>query len=110
MLFRSTAKRLHEKEPDRWIDLVWGHDLNRRFDCRITILIHNERGTLARIAAEIGESDANIVSVAMDDEGGNGSMKYLRFTIQIEDRVHLARLMRGIRKIDSVARILRERG
>ena len=106
----ETAKRLHEKEPDRWIDLVWGHDLNRRFDCRITILIHNERGTLARIAAEIGESDANIVSVAMDDEGGNGSMKYLRFTIQVEDRVHLARLMRGIRKIDSVARILRERG
>ncbi|WP_075258176.1 RelA/SpoT family protein [Herbaspirillum camelliae] len=106
----DTAKRLHAKEPDRWIELVWGQDLNRRFDCRITILIHNERGTLARIAAEIGESDANIVSVAMDDEGGNASMKYLRFTIQVEDRVHLARLMRGIRKIDSVARILRERG
>lgn len=106
----ETAKRLHEKEPERWIELVWGHDLNRRFDCRITILIHNERGTLARIAAEIGESDANIVSVAMDDEGGNASMKYLRFTIQVEDRVHLARIMRGIRKIDSVARILRDRG
>ncbi|WP_343722546.1 bifunctional (p)ppGpp synthetase/guanosine-3',5'-bis(diphosphate) 3'-pyrophosphohydrolase [Herbaspirillum seropedicae] len=106
----DTAKRLHEKEPDRWIELVWGQDLNRRFDCRITILIHNERGTLARIAAEIGESDANIVSVAMDDEGGNASMKYLRFTIQVEDRVHLARTMRGIRRIDSVARILRERG
>jgi len=36
-------------------------------------------------------------------------MKHLRFTIQVEDRVHLARTMRGIRSIDSVARILRER-
>ena len=105
----ETAKRLHEKEPDRWIDLIWGGELNRRFDCRITILIHNQRGTLARIAAEIGEADANIVSVSMDDDGSS-SMKYLRFTIQVEDRVHLARTMRGIRRIDSVTRILRERG
>jgi GTP pyrophosphokinase len=44
----------------------------------------------------------------MDDDG-DPSMKHLRFTIQVEDRVHLARTMRGIRSIDSVARILRER-
>ena len=37
-------------------------------------------------------------------------MKHLRFTLLVEDRVHLARTMRGIRNINSVARILRERG
>ncbi|MGZ3238727.1 MAG: RelA/SpoT family protein, partial [Burkholderiaceae bacterium] len=26
------AKRQRAKEPDRWIDVVWGKDLNRRFD------------------------------------------------------------------------------
>ena len=35
--------------------------LNRRFDCRIKVLVHNQKGTLARVAAEIGESDANII-------------------------------------------------
>jgi guanosine-3',5'-bis(diphosphate) 3'-pyrophosphohydrolase len=104
----ETAKRLHEKEPDRWIDLDWKYDPSSRFDCRITILTHNQRGTLAKIAAQIGEADANILSVSMDDDGDQ-LIKYLRFTIQVSDRVHLARVMRNIRTVNSVARILRER-
>jgi guanosine-3',5'-bis(diphosphate) 3'-pyrophosphohydrolase len=63
---------------------------------------------LARIAAEIGESDANITYVGMDDDKDQ-IMTQLRFTIQVEDRIHLARLMRNVRSLPSVARILRER-
>lgn len=103
------AKRQHAKEPDRWIELVWDTDLSRRFDCRIKVLVANEKGVLARVAAEIGESDANITYVGMDDDRDN-LMKQLRFTIQVEDRIHLARLMRNVRRIPGVARILRERG
>jgi GTP pyrophosphokinase len=63
---------------------------------------------LARVAAEIGESDANIIYVAMDEDKDQ-PMQQIRFTIQVEDRVHLARLMRNVRALPSVARILRER-
>jgi guanosine-3',5'-bis(diphosphate) 3'-pyrophosphohydrolase len=62
------AKRLRAKEPDRWIAVQWGNELNRRFDCRIRLLINNEKGILARVAAEIGESDANITYVGMDED------------------------------------------
>jgi GTP pyrophosphokinase len=102
------AKRQRSKEPERWIEVVWGGEINRRFDCRIKVLVHNEKGALARVAAEIGESDANIIYVVMDDDK-DGSMQQIRFTIQVEDRVHLARLMRNVRALPSVARILRER-
>ena len=102
------AKRQRAKEPDRWTEVVWGDELNRRFDCRIQILVKNERGILARVAAEIGESDANIVHVAMDQDDDQ-LMTQLRFTVQVEDRVHLARLMRNVRRIGGVTRILRER-
>jgi guanosine-3',5'-bis(diphosphate) 3'-pyrophosphohydrolase len=102
------AKRQHAKEPDRWIDLEWGSGLSRRFDCRIKVLVTNEKGVLARVAAEIGESDGNITHVGMDDDRDH-LMKQIRFTIQVEDRVHLARLMRNVRRIPGVARILRER-
>lgn len=104
----ALARRNRSKEPERWIDVVWGNDLNRRFDCRITVLVKNEKGVLARVAAEIGEADANITYVAMDDDKDQ-MMTQLRFTIQVEDRVHLARLMRSVRRIPSVTRILRER-
>jgi GTP pyrophosphokinase len=102
------AKRQRNKEPDRWIPLVWGPEPSRRFDTRIKVLVRNERGVLAHVAAEIGESDANITYVGMDDDKDH-LLKQLRFTIQVEDRIHLARLMRNIRRIPGVARILRER-
>jgi GTP diphosphokinase / guanosine-3',5'-bis(diphosphate) 3'-diphosphatase len=103
------AKRLRTKEPDKWVDVVWGADLNRRFDCHIKLLINNERGVLARVAAEIGESDANITYVGMDDDKDH-AFTQLRFTIQVEGRAHLARLMRNVRRISGVTRLLRERG
>ncbi|PXX46771.1 RelA/SpoT family protein [Undibacterium pigrum] len=103
------AKRLHIKEPDRWIDVNWGEDLNRRFDCRIAVTVTNERGALARIAAEIGESDANISHVNMEDGDAN-DMTNIHFTIQIEDRTHLARIMRNIKHLNGVSRIVREHG
>ena len=102
------AKRLRMKEPDRWIAVQWGNELNRRFDCRIRVLIKNEKGILARVAAEIGESDANISYVGMDEDEEH-VMTQLRFTIQVKDRVHLAHLIRNLRRLTGVTRVERER-
>ncbi|MBZ2209008.1 RelA/SpoT family protein [Massilia soli] len=102
------AKRLRAKEPDRWIPVKWGTELNRRFDCRIRLLINNEKGILARVAAEIGESDANITYVGMDEDDEH-VMTQLRFTIQVKDRVHLAHLIRNLRRVTGVNRVERER-
>jgi GTP diphosphokinase / guanosine-3',5'-bis(diphosphate) 3'-diphosphatase len=102
------AKRLRLKEPDRWIAVQWGTELNRRFDCRIRLLINNEKGILARVAAEIGESDANITYVGMDEDDEH-MMTQLRFTIQVKDRVHLAQLIRNLHRVAGVNRVERER-
>jgi GTP pyrophosphokinase len=104
----ETAKRLRTKEPGRWIEVNWATEPNRRFESRIRVLVQNEKGALARIAAEIGESDSNIVHISMDESAGS-DLTDLRFTIQVEDRIHLARLIRNVRSINGVARILRER-
>jgi GTP pyrophosphokinase len=104
----ETAKRLRKKEPGRWIEVNWATEPNRRFESRIRVLVQNEKGALARIAAEIGESDSNIVHISMD-ESVTSDLTDLRFTIQVEDRIHLARLIRNVRSINGVARILRER-
>ena len=102
------AKRARSKEPDRWIPVQWGTEINRRFDCRIRLLINNEKGILARVAAEIGESDANISYVGMDEDEEH-VMTQLRFTIQVKDRVHLAHLIRNLRGVAGVTRVERER-
>ncbi|GGI53160.1 RelA/SpoT family protein [Oxalicibacterium solurbis] len=104
----DVARRQRSKEPERWIEVTWGSDIDRRFDCKITLVAHNEKGILARVAAEIGETDANIVQVGMDDDKDH-SMTRLHFTVQVQDRVHLARLMRNLRRISGVTRLLREK-
>ncbi len=104
----SIAKRQRIKEPDRWIAVEWDTELNRRFDSRIKLLASNEKGILARVAAEIGASDANIIYVGMDEDKEH-LLTQLRFTVQVKDRVHLAGLLRNVRRVTGVNRILRER-
>ncbi|MEN9865346.1 MAG: hypothetical protein RL748_936, partial [Pseudomonadota bacterium] len=97
------------KEPERWIEAKWGFEPGRNFDCRITLLVENEPGVLARVASEIGEGGANISHVNMD-ENQDHDMNELEFTIQVEGRVHLARVIRNVRRVQGVARVVRERG
>ncbi len=101
------AKRLVFKEPDKWIPVAWGEELNRRFDCRLTISAQDEQGLLARIASEISEADANIAYVSME-EGKGDTFTKMRFIVQIEDRDHLARLMRRLRHVHGVTKMARE--
>ena len=57
----------------------------------------------ARVASAIAEEDSNIQSVSMD--GGQGEYTALNFTVQVRDRMHLARVMRGVRRVQEVVRI-----
>jgi len=103
------GKRQRAKEPERWIPVVWSDKPSRRFDCRLKILVRNEKGILARVAGQIGEADADITYVSMDDDK-DPMMTQITFTIQVENRIHLARMIRNLRSISAIARILRERG
>ncbi|MCK6408221.1 bifunctional (p)ppGpp synthetase/guanosine-3',5'-bis(diphosphate) 3'-pyrophosphohydrolase [Thauera sp.] len=88
----------------RWVDVEWEHIVDERlFDVGIRVLSHNARGVLARVASAIAEEDCNIQSVSMD--GGQGDYTALNFTVQVRDRMHLARVMRGVRRVPEVVRI-----
>jgi guanosine-3',5'-bis(diphosphate) 3'-pyrophosphohydrolase len=88
----------------RWVDVEWEHMVDDRlFDVGIRVLSHNARGVLARVASAIAEEDSNIQSVSMD--GGQGEYTALNFTVQVRDRMHLARVMRGVRRVQEVVRI-----
>lgn len=93
----------------RWVDVEWepGHD-DRLFDVGIRVLTRNARGVLARVASAIAEEDCNIQSVHMDNE--QGAYTALNFTLQVRDRMHLARVMRAVRRVQEVVRIGRVKG
>ncbi|MBN8442093.1 MAG: bifunctional (p)ppGpp synthetase/guanosine-3',5'-bis(diphosphate) 3'-pyrophosphohydrolase [Thauera sp.] len=92
----------------RWVDVEWEPGGERQFDVRIRVLTHNQRGVLAKVAGAISEEECNIQTVNMDNEQGDYTA--LNLTLQVRDRMHLARVMRGIRRIPEVVRIGRVRG
>lgn len=100
-----TARRQRAKDPDRWVDVKWAEDTKRMFNVRVDIFVRNERGVLSRVAAEITDADANIAHVSMQEEAQSAST--LHFTLQVENRQHLARVLRALRRVQQVEKLVR---
>ena len=94
-------------ERAKWVDVEWERDSGKLFEAAIKIEAENRRGVLAKVAAEIAEAGSNIQHVTMDDEHGVYTSLY--FTLQVSNRVHLARVLRALRHIPEVVRISRVR-
>jgi len=75
------------------------------FDVGLRIVVQNQRGVLAKIAAAMAEENSNIVNVSMDDDRGQTTSIY--FALQVNNRVHLANLLRRVRRIPEVVRVYR---
>jgi GTP pyrophosphokinase len=89
---------------DKWLDVAWDRHINRPFEVSVKLLVANQRGVLAKVAAAIAEAESNIENVNFTNEG---DYTCLHFTLQVSNRLHLANVMRGLRKIPEVVRIAR---
>ncbi len=103
------AIRKFKLDPDKWLDVEWEPDGKRLFKVSLRLAVANERGMLAKIAAGIAEAGSNIDNVSMEEPDGSAYTN-MNFIVQVENRVHLADLMRRLRKIPDVARINRVKG
>ncbi|MBS4097943.1 MAG: bifunctional (p)ppGpp synthetase/guanosine-3',5'-bis(diphosphate) 3'-pyrophosphohydrolase [Sulfuricella sp.] len=96
-------------DVDKLLDVEWDPGSRKMFDVAIKLVVANQRGVLAKIAATIAEAGSNIDNVAMEEEDGSIYASML-FTLQVENRAHLANVMRGLRKLPEVVRIARTKG
>jgi len=89
---------------DKWLDVAWDKNISRLFEVSIKLIVANQRGVLAKVAAAIADAESNIENVHFTNEG---EYTALYFTLQVGNRQHLARVMRGMRGIPEVIRITR---
>lgn len=104
----KVAKRLHSKDPEHWIDVMWAPRISRVFDVSIKVMVHNVKGILARVTADLTAADANVAHVSMEPEMGQEA-SFMQFVIQVSDRSHLANVIRALRRNPDVIRIARDR-
>ena len=82
---------------------------SKPFEVSIRLMVANQRGVLAKVAAEIAEAESNIQNVSVDPEDGSAYTNMF-FTLQVQNRLHLARILRGLRNIPEVVRLARVKG
>ncbi|HUP94801.1 MAG TPA: bifunctional (p)ppGpp synthetase/guanosine-3',5'-bis(diphosphate) 3'-pyrophosphohydrolase [Burkholderiales bacterium] len=93
-------------DPDRLLDVQWDQETRKSFEVSIKLVVANQRGVLAKVAAEISSAGSNIQNVAVDPEDG-GNYTTMHFTLQVSNRLHLAQIMRALRSVPEVIRISR---
>lgn len=104
----KVVHRMFSKDSDKWVGAQWSKDTNREFDVAITVDTKQGKGVLARVASSITSADSNILNVSMDDKYKEDSVT-MRFTIQVFNRLHLSRVLRGLRANSDVFRVIRNK-
>jgi GTP diphosphokinase / guanosine-3',5'-bis(diphosphate) 3'-diphosphatase len=75
----------------------------------IRATVSNGRGILAKVAASISAAEANITNVlTADDESGKYAT--MEFTMLVSDRMHLAQVLKNMRRVQEVVRVNRVQG
>jgi len=107
VVHRQSCKNIaeYQNHQEKWIQVEWEPDINREFQVKIRLNVSNQRGVLATVAATIADADANIENVEMKERDDRYTS--LRFILEVQNRIHLANVMRKIKALKSVSQIIR---
>ena len=84
----------------------WAEQPVRPFETAITLLVRNGKGVLAQIASAVSRAEADITHIDMGDERASETTE-LRLLVSVRDRLHLADVLRTLKRASSVLRAAR---
>jgi GTP diphosphokinase / guanosine-3',5'-bis(diphosphate) 3'-diphosphatase len=102
----TLKKQRHD--PAEVVDVEWSPEVTGVFETGLRLLVADRRGLLADLATSIADADANIDAVSMERPDG-GNVLAMFFAVQVRNRLHLAQVIRALKRIPDVKRALRAR-
>jgi len=100
--------RKQRVDPGELVDVEWASDVQGVFDAGIRALVADRRGLLAELATAIASAEANIDNVSMERPDGGNEINMF-FSVQVENRRHLATVLRAMKRVPEVHRLYRAR-
>ncbi|MBV2234969.1 MAG: bifunctional (p)ppGpp synthetase/guanosine-3',5'-bis(diphosphate) 3'-pyrophosphohydrolase [Sterolibacterium sp.] len=94
-------------ETGNWVEVEWDPASSGSYETCVRIVAENRRGALARMTTAIAAADSDIINLQIDDDPDVCTT--LLFTLRVNNRIHLARIMRSLRHLPEVVRISRVR-
>jgi GTP pyrophosphokinase len=102
----AVAKRLLHRDSERFIAVDWSDEPVRSFVTGLMVTVANGKGVLARVAAALAAAEADITHVDMTQESAQDATE-LRFGVSVRDRVHMAQVIRTVKRTPLVLRVQR---
>jgi len=94
-----------QKHPHKWIAINWEEETEGEFLVDLRVVVGNHRGVLATVAAAVANMESNIDNITLNDSDGINTT--INLTIGVQNRTHLARVIKRLRTIKDVMRIYR---
>lgn len=107
VVHRESCKNLSDSKDnrERLVALRWDDEVEGEYSVELRIEVENRRGMIATLATRINSMDVNIEKISTEDK--DYQFTYVDLTMVVQNRVHLARIMKRLRIIKSVHRVQR---
>jgi len=102
----SVGKRLLERDSERWMHVDWAEQPTRPFVTAVALLVRNGKGVLAQVASAVSHAEADITHIDMGNEPASETTE-LTLLLSVRDRLHLADVMRTLKRSPAVLRVAR---
>ncbi|MEQ8955997.1 MAG: bifunctional GTP diphosphokinase/guanosine-3',5'-bis pyrophosphate 3'-pyrophosphohydrolase [Gammaproteobacteria bacterium] len=91
--------------PEKCVTVSWDPQVQGEFSVELRVELENERGIIATLATTITGAEANIERISTVERDARISI--VNLSLNVKNRVHLARVMKRIRALLAVTRITR---
>ncbi len=91
--------------PEKCVAVTWDPDVEGEFSVEFRVELENQRGIIATLATTITGADANIEKISTIERDARFSI--VNLSLNVKNRVHLARVMKRVRLIKPVTRVTR---
>jgi guanosine-3',5'-bis(diphosphate) 3'-pyrophosphohydrolase len=102
----SVGKRLLGRDSEGWLKVDWAEQPTRSFETGVSLLLKNGKGVLAEVAASVAAAEADITHIDMGDQAASENAE-LKLLLVVRDRLHLADVIRTLKRSAAVLRVSR---
>lgn len=109
VVHRDACSNLRElsEHQERLLALRWDDDVEGEYVVDLRIEVENLRGMIAVLAARLNNMGVNIEKISTEDK--DHQFTNVDLSLKVENRVHLARIMKRLRTINTVHKVTRRK-
>ena len=96
------------RTPDDIIPVRWSPNIKGDYPALLNVDVRARKGVIAELAGVVSSADAGINRIGVVER--NAELSSIALEVSVRDRIHLARVMRRLRGVNSVQGISRMKG